>query len=68
MKLALEIKASQRVHLGDLRGLRVLSEECSPRRLIMVRLEEEPRKTADNIEVLPWRTFFERLWAEELGV
>ena len=55
-ELALEIKASRRVHAGDLRGLRVLAEES------------EPRMTPDRVEILPWRSFFERLWKGELGV
>jgi len=68
MDLALEIKASKRVHAGDLRGLRVLSEESEPRRKLVVCLEDEQRTTTDDIELLPWRSFFERLWAGELGV
>jgi predicted AAA+ superfamily ATPase len=68
MDLALEIKASRRVHAGDLRGLRVLAEESEPRRRLVVCLEDEPRTTPDEIEILPWRSFFERLWKGELGV
>jgi len=68
MDLALEIKASKRVHAGDLRGLRVLSEESEPRRMLVVCLEDEQRTMTDNVEVLPWRSFFECLWAGELGV
>ncbi|MBW1685931.1 MAG: hypothetical protein JRS35_12820 [Deltaproteobacteria bacterium] len=67
-ELALEIKASRRVHAGDLRGLRVLAEESEPRRRLVVCLEDEPRMTPDKVEILPWRSFFERLWKGELGV
>jgi len=68
MDLALEIKASKRVHTGDLRGLRVLAEEAAPRRRIVVCLEDESRTTTDNIEILPWRSFLERLWAGGLDL
>jgi len=68
MELAVEIKASARVHAGDLRGLRVLSEESDPRRKMVVCMESQPRKVAEDIEILPWKEFFRRLWEGELGV
>ena len=68
MELAIEIKASSRVHDGDVRGLRVLSEESDPRCRIVVCMEDEPRTVAGSIEILPWREFFRRLWEGELLV
>jgi predicted AAA+ superfamily ATPase len=68
MELAIEIKASSRVHDGDVRGLRVLSEESNPRCRIVVCMEDEPRTVAGSIEILPWREFFRRLWEGELLV
>lgn len=68
MALAIEVKGSARVHEGDTRGLRTLAEEARPRRSVVVCLEPEPRRLESGIEVLPWRSFFERLWAGALGV
>jgi predicted AAA+ superfamily ATPase len=66
MDAALEVKGSSRVHEGDLRGLRALRESHRTGRACVVSLEREPRRLDDGIEVLPWRTFVERLWSGEL--
>lgn len=63
--LAVEVKGSERVHEGDLRGLEVLAEEVTLKKAIVVCLEPEPR-TLNGVEILPWTTFVERLWAGEL--
>jgi predicted AAA+ superfamily ATPase len=68
LDLAVEVKGTGRVHEGDLRGLAALAEEQRVRRRIVVSLEREPRRIAPGIEVLPWSTFVERLWAGDLGV
>ena len=68
MRVAIEVKAGSRVHDGDLRGLRTLAEESRVRHRLVVCLEDEPRRLADGIEVVPWRQFLERLWDGDLGV
>jgi len=68
MQLAIEVKGTARVHEGDLRGVRVLHEESRVRRTVVVCLEREPRRVTREIEVLPWRTFVDRLWAGDFGV
>jgi uncharacterized protein len=68
MRVAIEVKAGKRVHDGDLRGLRTLAEESRVRHRLVVCLEDEPRRLADGIEVVPWRQFLERLWEGDLGV
>jgi predicted AAA+ superfamily ATPase len=68
MRLAVEAKGAARVHEGDLRGLRVLQDENRVRRAIVVCLEREPRRVDHNVEILPWRTFVERLWGGDLGL
>ena len=68
MAVAIEVKASSRVHSGDLGSLRVLAEEGAVRRQVVVCLETEPRRVEDGIEILPWREFFAQLWAGRLGV
>ena len=67
MTLAVEVKGAARVHEGDLRGLRALREEQRVRRAVLVCLERQPRTVA-GVEILPWRTFVERLWDGDLGV
>ena len=65
-ELAVEAKASSRVHEGDLRSLRALKEDGPLRRICIVSLEKEPRRLAGGIEVLPWKIFLEKLWGDEL--
>lgn len=65
-ELALEIKGSNRVHEGDLRALAALREDGPVRHAVVVCLENEPRMSAQGVEVLPWRHFLERLWGGDL--
>lgn len=64
--LAVELKATALVQDKHLKGLRALKEEGLLRRYLCVSLDEAPRRTADGIEILPWQTFLERLWAGAL--
>lgn len=66
MDAAIEVKGSARVHEGDLGGLRALREAHRVEHSLVVSLEREPRKLDRGIEVLPWRSFVERLWADDL--
>lgn len=63
---AVEAKGAARVHDGDLRGLRALRASHKTKRAWLVSMEKQPRTLADGIEILPWRTFLDRLWAGEL--
>ena len=63
--LALEVKAGQRVHEGDTRGLLALAEDGPVKKSIIVCLENEPRTLANGIEIAPWENFVQRLWAGE---
>ena len=67
MEIAIEAKATQRIHRDHLHGLRELAKDqpkCTQR--VVVALEEKPRLTDDGILILPATTFVERLWAGEL--
>jgi predicted AAA+ superfamily ATPase len=68
MQLAIEVKGSQRVHFGHLRGVKALLEEHKVRKAIVVSLDKSPRKIAPAFEVLPWQYFLEALWSGDLGV
>lgn len=63
MEVAIEAKASANITSTHLKGLRTLHEEHLAARRIVVCLEPRPRRTDDGIEVLPARTFVERLWS-----
>jgi predicted AAA+ superfamily ATPase len=68
LRLAIEAKATPRAHVDHLRGLRELARD-HPRRVgsrIVVTLDRHPRRTEDGIEILPARTFAERLWSGDL--
>ena len=68
MNVAIEVKASQRVHSTHTRGLRALLEEHTVKRAVIVSLEKQPRKLDYSIEILPWQVFLNTLWSGELGV
>ena len=68
MNLAIEVKASQKIHRGHTRGLKALQEEYSIGRVVIVSLEKQPRRLDSSIEVLPWQTFLEIFWSGGFGV
>jgi predicted AAA+ superfamily ATPase len=67
MVYAVEAKASRSVTADHLKGLRELSRE-HPRvkQRYVVSLDARPRATEDGIEVLPYKTFVQRLWQGDL--
>jgi predicted AAA+ superfamily ATPase len=64
--IAVEVKGSRTIGPGDLRGLRALREEKKLRHYILICLEEQAR-IVDEIQILPWKEFVERLWAKRLA-
>lgn len=62
-EIAIEVKSTQLANATHLKGLRRFKEEYSVRQSILVSLDSKPRKTQDQIEILPWRVFLERLWS-----
>ncbi len=62
--IAIEVKASRTIGGQDLKNLRALREEKKLKHYMMVSLEEHPR-TADGIQILPWKQFIEGLWQGE---
>ncbi len=63
---ALEIKAVTTVQDHHLKGIRALREENLLRHAWVVSLDSHRRRTADGIEILPWRDFLGALWTREL--
>lgn len=68
MDVAIEVKASKKIHEGHMRGVKALLEEQRVGKAVIVSLESKPRSLDASISVLPWRNFLEILWAGGLGV
>ncbi len=66
-RIAIEAKASARVHAGHLKGLRAMKEDHPHTTAhIVVSLDPQPRRTEDGIDILPAEEFARRLWNDEL--
>ena len=61
-EIAIEVKATELANDSHLKGLRRFKEEYTVRRAVLVSLDPSPRKTQDQIEILPWKTFLHELW------
>lgn len=66
MEVAIEVKASERIHSGHAKSLRALLEEHPVKKAIIVSRERQPRNLDTSISVLPWQQFLDRLWAGSL--
>lgn len=64
-EVAIEVKATGQATSRHLKGLKALAEEYKVKKLILVSTDPQPR-LVDNILILPWNIFLERLWAEEI--
>jgi predicted AAA+ superfamily ATPase len=63
MECAIEAKAATRPNPDHLRGLRQIGvDHKSLRRRILVNMEARARRTEDGIDILPAKTFAQRLW------
>ncbi|MGD8208826.1 MAG: ATP-binding protein [Desulfobacterales bacterium] len=68
MKIAVEVKGTQRIHSGHAKGLNALLEEHTVEKAFIVSLESHSRKLDTRIEVLPWQIFLEALWSGDLDL
>ena len=64
-EIALEVKATDNVQSRHLKGLVAFSQEYNVNKLIVVSNDPFPRQI-NNITVLPWNVFIDKLWAGEL--
>lgn len=64
-EVAIEVKSSDTVDSSETRGLRAFSEEHPSARLIIVSMEQRPRRHKD-IEIWPAREFLRKLWADKI--
>ena len=63
-EMAVEIKSSKNIVSNDMKGLKAFGEEYPAARLILLSLEDRPRKQ-NNIEIWPVCDFLESLWANK---
>jgi uncharacterized protein len=61
-QVAIEVKISNTPRKADYKGLITYCQDHKPRLAIIVCLVDEPRKTSDNILILPWKKFLDDLW------
>lgn len=64
-EIAIEVKASPRVHDRDGKGLLALKEEGIVKRFYLVS-QDQQEMAKDDIQRLHWRTFLSRLWSRNL--
>lgn len=62
---AIEIKSSEDINSDHLKGLRAFREEFQPKESILVCRAQRPRITPDGIQILPWKTFLQKLWNDK---
>lgn len=64
-EVAIEVKATDQATVRHLKGLKAFAEEYDVKKLILVSNDSLPR-LVDDIEILPWKVFLERLWKDEI--
>jgi predicted AAA+ superfamily ATPase len=64
-EVAIEVKGASRVDSVDLRPLKAFIQEYRPVRAFVVCNERVPR-VHEDIHILPWRNFLNRLWNGEV--
>lgn len=61
-KVAIEVKGTNKIKSGDIKGLASFIEDHKPQKAFIVCQEPVPRKLTSNIEIIPWKIFLEMLW------
>jgi len=64
-EVAVEVKATSQANHRHLRGLNSFAEEYNVKKLILVSNDTFPRKI-DQVYIMSWKTFLEKLWAGEI--
>ncbi|MBO4588001.1 MAG: ATP-binding protein [Bacteroidales bacterium] len=65
VEVAIEAKSSEHIVSADTKGLKAFGEEHPDAKLILLSMEEQPRKIND-VEVWPVKQFLPRLWAGKI--
>jgi len=64
-EVAIEVKSTEQANVRHLKGLKAFAEEYDVKKSILISNDPLPR-LVDNILILPWKVFLERLWAGEI--
>ncbi len=64
-EIAIEVKSTDMANQRHLKGLKSFADEYAVRQLILVSNDPLPR-LIDNVSVLPWRIFLDKLWSGEI--
>ena len=64
-EVAIEVKATEQANHRHLKGLKAFAEEYETKKLILISNDPLPR-LVENILILPWKVFLERLWSEQI--
>jgi predicted AAA+ superfamily ATPase len=64
-EVAIEVKSTDHAKSEHLRGLKAFAEEYEVKKKILVSNDPLPR-ISDDILILPWQVFLQRLWADEI--
>lgn len=59
---AIDVKSTDSANPRHLKGLKSFGEEYKVKKLILVSNDPYPR-LVDNVSIMPWREFLEKLWA-----
>ena len=63
--VAIEVKGSQNIRNKELKPIKEFIKDYNPKKAFVVCNEKNPR-TVNNIEILPWKIFLEKLWGGEI--
>jgi len=64
-EVAIEVKATENANSRHLNGLRKFAEEYTVKKSILISNDPFPRQI-DDILILPWNIFIQKLWAGEI--
>lgn len=64
--IAIEVKSSTKPSPKDFKGFFALEEDLELKKKIVVCLASQPRTTDKKVDILPFRTFLEMLWADQI--
>lgn len=64
-EVAIEVKSTNLANPRHLKNLKAISEEYQVRKCILVTNDPQPR-LADGILILPWKSFLDQLWSNQI--
>jgi uncharacterized protein len=65
-EVAIEVKSTNNVQARHLKGLKSFAEEYTVKKKIIISTDPLPRLLEDDIYVMPWQYFLEKLWVGEI--